>query len=101
MDSLFNVINVNIIPEYRRRVPVCLLYWRSCEAYERGIWQSIPHMSCEAVYEVVLAPVRFVSYDDYVPPIGKQWVWVVFLVRKEFLYRGEDYAARGYFQQVF
>jgi hypothetical protein len=54
----------NVIAEHRAGIRVGLLNRRSGEPDERGIRERVPHVPSEAVYVVILAVVRLISYDN-------------------------------------
>ena len=46
-------------------------------------------MSCKAVYEVVLAPVRLIGDDHDVFAFRKDWIRAAFCIGQELLYGSE------------
>ena len=95
-----NVVHRYVITKDRPRIGVILFNGRSSETNERRIWQSIAHVSRQAVNQVVLAAVRLIGNHDNVSPIRKTRHAVSLFFGHKLLNRGEDNAATGNKQQV-
>ncbi len=100
-DCALDVVDGNVVAEDGPGVGVGLFDGGAGEADKGGVGQGIAHVAGEAVDEVVLAAVGFVSHHNDVPAAGEEWVFGASFLGEEFVDGGEDHAAAGDGEELF
>ena len=114
-NRLGNIVNINVIAKYRRRVGILLLYRCTGKTYESSVWQGIAHIFGKTIsytlphnlivfvlyisefrVKAVLRAVRFIGYNNYVVSFRQKLINRAVIIRYEFLNSGKNYASGCY-----